>query len=127
MSQKLMAACRRSGFLNIFSMRSVIRKPLTMLVIEAASAMAPSSVMSGGWSWPAITIEPTTAIAEIALVSDISGVCSRRETRVTTPSPMKVASMKTNSRADSSAAGIGQRDSDRGAPRRVHPRGAAVA
>ena len=30
------------GVLNILSMRSVIRKPLTMLVIEANSATAPS-------------------------------------------------------------------------------------
>src|ERR1041384_1221172 len=42
-------------------------------------------------------IAPTTAIAEIALVSDISGVCSRRETRRITPMPMKVARMNTNS------------------------------
>ena len=42
-------------------------------------------------------IAPTTAIAEIALVSDISGVCSSRDTRRMTPSPMKDASTKTNS------------------------------
>ena len=36
-------------------------------------------------------------MAEIALVSDISGVCSSRETRRMTPSPMNVASMKTKS------------------------------
>ena len=42
-------------------------------------------------------IEPTTAIAEIALVSDISGVCSSRDTRRITPRPMNVASTKTNS------------------------------
>ena len=40
-------------------------------------------------------IEPTTAIAEIALVSDISGVCSSRETFRITSKPMNVASMKT--------------------------------
>ena len=51
--------------------------------------------MYQGWSSPVITIEPTTAIAEIALVSDISGVCSSRDTRVITPRPMNVASMKT--------------------------------
>ena len=51
--------------------------------------------MTGGWSRPVITIEPTTAIAEIALVSDISGVCSSRDTRVITPRPMNVASMNT--------------------------------
>src|SRR5438477_5544739 len=39
---------------------------------------------------------PTTAMAEMALVIDISGVCSSRETRVITPRPMKLASMKTN-------------------------------
>ena len=33
------------SFLNIFSIRSVIRKPLTMLVIDANSAIAPSTVM----------------------------------------------------------------------------------
>ncbi len=36
------------------------------------------------------------AIAEIALVSDISGVCSRRETFWITWNPTKVASMNTN-------------------------------
>ena len=98
MSQKRHGRFSSPGRLNIFSMRSVMRKPLTMLVMEAASAIAPRSVITGGWSWPVITIEATTAIAEIALVSDMSGVCSRRETRVTTPSPMKVASRKTKSR-----------------------------
>ena len=61
-------------------MRSVIRKPLTMLVIEAATATAPSTVVSTLFCSPAITIDPTTAIAEIALVSDIKGVCNRRDT-----------------------------------------------
>ena len=42
-------------------------------------------------------IEPTTAIAEIALVSDMSGVCSRRETFWMTWNPTNVASMNTNS------------------------------
>src|SRR5512135_2907724 len=42
-------------------------------------------------------MEPTTAMAEIALVMDISGVCSRRETRRITPSPMKDASTNTKS------------------------------
>ena len=61
-------------------MRSVIRKPLTMLVIEAATAMVPRIVVKVVCCSPATMIEPTTAIAEIALVSDISGVCRRRET-----------------------------------------------
>ncbi len=38
--------CPGSRFLNIFSMRSVIRKPLTMLVIEAKTATAPRTVVS---------------------------------------------------------------------------------
>ena len=37
-----------ASVLNIFSMRSVIRKPLTMLVIEANRAMAPSMRMRSG-------------------------------------------------------------------------------
>src|SRR5881296_3497772 len=82
--------------LNILSMRSVIKKPLTMLVMDANRAMAPRRVMYGGWSSPVITIEPTTAMAEIAFVNDISGVCNSRDTRLTTPSPMNVASMNTN-------------------------------
>src|SRR5467141_1774806 len=78
-------------FLNILSMRSVIMKPLTMFVIEAKSATAPRMRIVSGWSAPATTIEPTTAIAEMALVSDIRGVYSSRETRRITPSPMNVA------------------------------------
>ena len=39
---------------------------------------------------------PTTEMAEMALVSDISGVCSSGETLRITSSPTKVASMKTN-------------------------------
>src|SRR6476646_3700295 len=42
-------------------------------------------------------IDPTTAMAEIAFVIDMSGVCSRRETRRITPSPMNEASTNTNS------------------------------
>ena len=41
----------------------------------------------------------------MALVSDISGVCSSRETRVMIPSPMNVASMKTKSIVMKSVAG----------------------
>src|SRR5262245_36680485 len=39
-------AAAGSRFLNIFSMRSVMRKPLTMLVVDANTAMAPSHVLS---------------------------------------------------------------------------------
>ena len=50
-------------------------------------------------------IAPTTAMAEMALVSDISGVCSSRDTRRITPRPMNVASTKTKSWHQKSAAG----------------------
>src|SRR5262249_8359734 len=86
-----------SRSLNILSMRSVIRKPLTMLVIEAATAIEPRIVLVAVSSSPAIRIEATIAIAEIALVSDISGVCRSLETFCTTEKPTKVESMKTSS------------------------------
>ena len=44
-------------------------------------------------------IDPTTAMAEIALVNDISGVCSSRETLRITSNPVNVANANTNSRA----------------------------
>jgi hypothetical protein len=55
--------------------------------------------MARGWFAPVITIEPTTAIAEMALVKDIIGVCSSRETRLMTSRPMKVASKNTKSKS----------------------------
>ena len=67
-----------------------------MLVIEAKSAIAPRMRIRIGLSPPAMRIAPTTAMAEIAFVSDISGVCSSRETRRMTPSPMKDARTNTN-------------------------------
>src|SRR4051812_37538948 len=91
---------------NIFSMRSVMRNPLTMLVIEAATAIVPRSVVRSDSRSPAMRIDPTTAIAEIALVSDISGVCSRRDTFWITWKPTNVASMKTKSIDQKSRAGI---------------------
>jgi hypothetical protein len=41
-------------------------------------------------------MEPTTAMAEMALVIDMSGVWSSRDTRAITPMPMKVDSANTN-------------------------------
>ena len=73
-----------------------MRKPLTMFVVEANTAMAPSHVLNPDSCSPASRMAPTTAIAEIALVSDISGVCSSRETRRMTSRPMNVASISTN-------------------------------
>src|SRR4029453_7400917 len=90
-------AAPRSGRLNMRSMRSVIRKPLTMLVIDAATATVPSSVEKSLFCSPAMISDPTMAIAEMALVSDISGVCRSRDTPRITSKPMKVASTNTNS------------------------------
>lgn len=77
-------------------MRSVIRKPLTMLATDAATAIDPSTVLRVVLCSPAMMIEPTTAIAEIAFVSDINGVWSRRDTLRITSKPTKAASMNTN-------------------------------
>jgi hypothetical protein len=71
-------------------MRSVMRKPLTMLVTAAVMAMKPSTLLSVvAPCAPVIRIAPTTEIAEIALVSDISGVCSSGETLRMTSSPRR--------------------------------------
>src|SRR6516165_7954409 len=67
--------------LNIFSMRSVIRKPPTTLLVAAITAKIPRTVESLDFCSPASTMAPTTAMASRALVSDMSGVCSRGETR----------------------------------------------
>src|ERR1035441_3787319 len=69
--------------LNIFNMRSVMKKPPTA---ESVLLCSPTS-----------TIAPTTAIASKALVSDINGVCSRGETRRMTSNPMNPASTKIKS------------------------------
>ena len=67
-----------------------------MLVIDAATAIVPSTVARSLFCSPAMISEPTIAIAEIALVSDISGVCRSRETPRITSSPTNVASTNTN-------------------------------
>ncbi len=77
-------------------MRSVIRKPLTIFVMEENSAIAPRMRMGSGCSEPVTMMEPTTAIAEIALVMDIRGVCNKRDTRPITPIPINVDNKKTN-------------------------------
>ncbi len=77
-------------------MRSVIRKPLTILVTAPVMAMKPSTLLRVvAPAAPVIRIAPTTQMADIALVSDISGVCSSGDTLRITSSPTKVASMKT--------------------------------
>src|SRR5438552_11248975 len=68
--------------LNIFNMRSVMRNPPTTLVLEQATARKPRIVLSQPLSDPATTSEPISEMPEMALVADISGVCSKGGTRV---------------------------------------------
>src|SRR5262249_44845110 len=82
---------------NILSIRSVMRNPLTMLVIDAATAIVPRTVATSDTRSPAIRIDPTIAMAEIAFVSDMRGVWRRRETFWITWKPTNVANMKTKS------------------------------
>ena len=76
-----------------------------MLVIEATTATVPSIVVKPVSWLPASMIEPTTAMAEIALVSDISGVCSNLDTLRITNSPVNVASISTYKSVKKSAFG----------------------
>src|SRR5215467_11432882 len=78
-------------------MRSVIRNPLTTLITEAVTATNPSTRLSMLASLaPAMSTAPTTAIAEMAFVSDISGVCRSGETRRTSSKPRNAASISVN-------------------------------
>src|SRR5664279_4917901 len=81
--------------LNIFSMRSVMMKPPTALLVAATIAIVPSTVASVLLCSPARMMAPTTAIASNALVSDINGVCSNGDTRRITSNPINAASIKT--------------------------------
>ncbi len=81
--------------LNILSMRSVMRKPPTTLLVAATMASVPRTVERVLRCSPVRMMAPTTAIASSALVSDISGVCSSGEIWRMTSKPMKAASMKT--------------------------------
>jgi hypothetical protein len=53
-------------------------------MVAEATAIAPRSELRTPWLEPAATSEPTSEMPEIALVADISGVCSRGGTRVMT-------------------------------------------
>src|SRR5882672_3327070 len=81
--------------LNIFNMRSVMKKPPTTLLVAATMAMVPRTVESVVLCSPARRIAPTTAIASSALVRDISGVCRSGETRRMTSRPTNAARRKT--------------------------------
>src|SRR5262249_42353921 len=85
-----------SRFRNIFNIRSVIRYPLTTLMVAVINATSPKIRMNGWAVWsPVKTIAPTTAMAEIALDRDIKGVCRSGDTRFTSSHPRNAASMNT--------------------------------
>src|ERR1700739_3469097 len=83
--------------LNIFSMRSVMRNPPTMLLVAATTAIVPRIGDRALLCSPTRTLEPTTAMASRAFVSDMSGVCSSGDTRRITSKPINPASIKMKS------------------------------
>ena len=64
-------------------MRRVTAKPPNTLMLASRVAMKASAVMAVD-SWPICSRAPTTMIPEIALVTDISGVCNAGVTDHTT-------------------------------------------
>ena len=76
-------------------MRSVMMKPPTTLMVAEVTATNPSTVGRSPRSAPASTSEPTSEMALMALVADMSGVCSSAGTRVMVKNPTKAARMKT--------------------------------
>src|SRR5690606_41383927 len=74
----------RSFFLNISSMRRVTRKPPKTLTAARVTARVPISLPIGVTVSAAASMAPTMTIAEMALVTAISGVCSAGVTFQTT-------------------------------------------
>ena len=62
----------------------MITNPPTTLIIAQVTAMQPRMLLMRWSPEPAATSEPTSEIPEIALVADISGVCSSDGTRLIT-------------------------------------------
>ena len=71
-------------FLNISSIRRVTRKPPKMFTAASATAATPIALPRPDSVKAAASIAPTMTMAEIALVTDISGVCSAGVTVHTT-------------------------------------------
>src|SRR5690606_6132009 len=69
-------AAGRSLFLYIASIRAVTAKPPKMLTLASATAARPSHLDPVEPAAAAAISAPTTMTEEIALVTDISGVCS---------------------------------------------------
>ena len=73
-----------SFFLNISSMRRVTRKPPNTLTAASATANTPMPRASPPSVSAAASMAPTMMMAEMALVTAISGVCSAGVTFQTT-------------------------------------------
>src|SRR5438105_7955394 len=83
----------RSRFLNISSIRSVTTKPPTTFADASTTATKPiTHVNASLWSTPSTIMAPTMTMPWIALVPDISGVCSSVGTFEITSKPRKIAS-----------------------------------
>src|SRR5207253_2866990 len=83
--------------LNIFNIRSVMRKPPTMLEVAHTTATKPRIVATLFARDPAAMSEPTSEIPEIAFVAAINGVCSSGGTREITMYPVNAARTNTYS------------------------------
>src|SRR5262249_23069410 len=93
--QRLCAHFSAPRFLNMRSILSVMRKPLTTLIVDAVTASAPRMVVNVLFCSPRMTRDPIKLIADIALVRDMSGVWRSGETRRMTSKPKNVARTKT--------------------------------
>src|SRR6185503_6052716 len=79
---------------NMRSMRSTMRNPPTMFDVAKTTARKPSSVATRLCCAPAMMMDPTSEIPEMAFVAAISGVCSSGGTRVITMYPVNAARTK---------------------------------
>src|SRR5262249_28036946 len=84
----------RSRPLNMPSIRSVTRKPPTMLIVPKAIAMTPMSFSSGSLAYPITISPPSMTIPWMAFVCDISGVCRVVGTFEITSKPTNAARTK---------------------------------
>src|SRR5262245_31874017 len=76
--------------LNMSSMRSVTRKPPTMLIVPKTTAMNASVCSSVESADPRMSIPPTRTMPWIAFVPDMSGVCRSVGTREMSSIPRKI-------------------------------------
>src|SRR5207245_5465713 len=93
-----LGSCAGGGLrrLNISSIRSVTTKPPTTLAVPRATAASDTIRNHVGWpGTPATMIAPTITIPWIALVPDISGVCSSVGTFEITSTPRNAARIST--------------------------------